>query len=157
MLKEAGMTMEQSVSIGMMISLGGTVGALFFGLLASYWSPKKVSVIFTILSALVVVCFILSSSILWLAMILGILVGALINGCISGLYTLNPSVYAAEIRSTGVGTAIGVGRIGAILAPTIAGILLDQGWNKQSLYIGVAIVLLLSTLALSYLKTYQKD
>src|SRR5699024_7971604 len=99
----------------------------------SYWSPKKVSVIFTILSALVVVCFILSSSILWLAMILGILVGALINGCISGLYTLNPSVYAAEIRSTGVGTAIGVGRIGAILAPTIAGILLDQGWDKQSL------------------------
>ena len=90
-------------------------------------------------------------------MILGILVGALINGCISGLYTLNPSVYAAEIRSTGVGTAIGVGRIGAILAPTIAGILLDQGWDKQSLYIGVAVVLLLSTLALSYLKTYQKD
>ncbi len=41
LLKEAGMTMEQSVSIGMMISLGGTVGALFFGLLASYWSPKK--------------------------------------------------------------------------------------------------------------------
>lgn len=157
LLKEAGMTMEQSVSIGMMISLGGTVGALFFGLLASYWSPKKVSVIFTILSALVVVCFILSSSILWLAMILGILVGALINGCISGLYTLNPSVYAAEIRSTGVGTAIGVGRIGAILAPTIAGILLDQGWDKQSLYIGVAVVLLLSTLALSYLKTYQKN
>ncbi|HJF74886.1 MAG TPA: MFS transporter [Gallibacterium anatis] len=157
LLKEAGMTMEQSVSIGMMISLGGTVGALFFGLLASYWSPKKVSVIFTILSALVVVCFILSSSILWLAMILGILVGALINGCISGLYTLNPSIYAAEIRSTGVGTAIGVGRIGAILAPTIAGILLDQGWDKQSLYIGVAVVLLLSTLALSYLKTYQKD
>ncbi|MGY6773067.1 MFS transporter [Gallibacterium sp. ZY190522] len=157
LLKEAGMTMEQSVSIGMMISLGGTVGALFFGLLASYWSPKKVSVIFTILSALVVVCFILSASILWLAMILGILVGALINGCISGLYTLNPSVYAAEIRSTSVGTAIGVGRIGAILAPTIAGILLDQGWDKQSLYIGVAVVLLLSTLALSYLKTYQKD
>ncbi len=88
-------------------------------------------------------------------MILGILVGALINGCISGLYTLNPSVYAAEIRSTGVGTAIGIGRIGAILAPTIAGILLDQGWDKQSLYIGVAVVLL-STLALSYLKTYQK-
>ncbi len=157
LLKEAGMTVEQSVSIGMMISLGGTVGALLYGLLATYWRAKSVLLFFTVVAAGVVVLFILSSTVLWLAMVLGILVGALINGCISGLYTLNPSVYAADIRSTGVGTAIGVGRIGAILAPTIAGLLLDQGWDKQDLYIGVAIVLLISTVALTYLKSYQGD
>lgn len=156
LLKEAGMTVEQSVSIGMMISLGGTVGALLYGLLATYWRAKSVLLFFTVVAAGVVVLFILSSTVLWLAMVLGILVGALINGCISGLYTLNPSVYAADIRSTGVGTAIGVGRIGAILAPTIAGLLLDQGWDKQDLYIGVAIVLLISTVALTYLKSHQE-
>lgn len=157
LLKEAGMTVEQSVSIGMMISLGGTVGALLYGLLATYWRAKSVLLFFTVVAAGVVVLFILSSTVLWLAMVLGILVGALINGCISGLYTLNPSVYAADIRSTGVGTAIGVGRIGAILAPTIAGLLLDQGWDKQSLYIGVSIVLLISTVALFYLKSHQEN
>ncbi|OBX09919.1 MFS transporter [Gallibacterium salpingitidis] len=157
LLKEAGMTVEQSVSIGMMISLGGTVGALCYGFLASLFRAKSILLLFTVISAIVVVCFILSSTTLWLAMILGILVGALINGCISGLYTLNPSVYAADIRSTGVGAAIGVGRIGAILAPTVAGILLDQGWDKQNLYIGVAFVLLISTVALVYLKSYQGD
>lgn len=156
LLKEAGMTVEQSVSIGMMISLGGTVGALLYGLLATYWRAKSVLLFFTVVAAGVVVLFILSSTVLWLAMVLGILVGALINGCISGLYTLNPSVYAADIRSTGVGTAIGVGRIGAILAPTIAGLLLDQGWDKQDLYIGVAVVLLISTVALTYLKSHQE-
>ncbi|MFC0323085.1 MFS transporter [Gallibacterium melopsittaci] len=156
LLKEAGMTVEQSVSIGMMISLGGTAGALLYGFIATYWRAKSVLLFFTVAAACIVVLFILSSSVLWLAMVLGILVGALINGCISGLYTLNPSVYAADIRSTGVGTAIGVGRIGAILAPTIAGILLDQGWDKQSLYIGVAIVLLISTVALFYLKSHQE-
>ena len=62
------------------------------------------------------------------------------NGCISGLYTLNPLTYDADIRSTGVGWSIGIGRIGAILAPTIAGQLLDMGWDKQSLYVGVGFV-----------------
>ncbi|MFC0308966.1 MFS transporter [Gallibacterium trehalosifermentans] len=157
LLKEAGMTVEQSVSIGMMISLGGTAGALLYGFIATYWRAKSVLLFFTVAAAFAVVLFILSSAVLWLAMLLAILVGALINGCISGLYTLNPSVYAADIRSTGVGTAIGVGRIGAILAPTIAGILLDQGWDKQSLYIGVAAVLLISTLALFYLKSHQES
>ena len=75
------------------------------------------------------------------------------NGCISGLYTLNPLAYDADIRSTGVGWSIGIGRIGAILAPTIAGRLLDMGWDKQSLYVGVGFVMLISTVAIFFLKS----
>lgn len=152
LLKEAGMTTEQSVTIGMMISLGGTCGALFYGLLASYWSARNVLIFFTIIAAISVIAFILSSTVLWLAMVLGVIVGALINGCISGLYTLNPSIYASDIRGTGVGWSIGIGRIGAILAPMIAGVLLDNGWEKQNLYIGAAFVLLIATFVLILLK-----
>ena len=152
LLKEAGMTNEQSVSVGMMISLGGTCGSLFYGLLASRWSARRVLMLFTVLSAIFAVIFIKFASILWLAMLFGVLVGALMNGCISGLYTLNPAIYAADIRSTGVGWSIGIGRIGSILAPIAAGKLLDLGWDKSSLYEGAAIVLLVSTLALALLK-----
>lgn len=152
LLKEAGMTTEQSVSVGMMISLGGTCGALIYGLLASRWTARSVLILFTVLSSAAVMLFIWSSSILWLAMVFGVLVGALMNGCISGLYTLNPLTYDADIRSTGVGFSIGVGRVGAILAPIIAGQLLDNGWDKQSLYIGVGFILLISTVALLLLK-----
>ena len=152
LLKEAGMTTEQSVSVGMMISLGGTCGALIYGLLASRWTARGVLILFTVLSSAATIIFILSSSVLWIAMVFGILVGALMNGCISGLYTLNPLTYDADIRSTGVGWSIGIGRIGAILAPTIAGQLLDMGWDKQSLYVGVGFVMLLSTVAIFFLK-----
>lgn len=152
LLKEAGMTTEQSVSVGMMISLGGTCGALIYGLLASRWTARAVLILFTVLSSAAVMLFIWSSSILWLAMVFGVLVGALMNGCISGLYTLNPLTYDADIRSTGVGFSIGVGRVGAILAPIIAGQLLDNGWDKQSLYVGVGFILLISTVALLLLK-----
>ena len=153
LLKEAGMTTEQSVSVGMMISLGGTCGALFYGLLASRWTARGVLILFTVLSSAAIITFILSSSVLWIAMVFGILVGTLMNGCISGLYTLNPLTYDADIRSTGVGWSIGIGRIGAILAPTIAGQLLDMGWDKQSLYIGVGFIMLISTVAIFFLKS----
>ena len=153
LLKEAGMTTEQSVSVGMMISLGGTCGALIYGLLASRWTARGVLILFTVLSSAATIIFILSSSVLWIAMVFGIFVGALMNGCISGLYTLNPLTYDADIRSTGVGWSIGIGRIGAILAPTIAGQLLDMGWDKQSLYVGVGFVMLISTVAIFFLKS----
>lgn len=58
-------------------------------------------ILFTVLSSAAIITFILSSSVLWIAMVFGILVGALMNGCISGLYTLNPLTYDADIRSTG--------------------------------------------------------
>ena len=86
LLKEAGMTTEQSVSVGMMISLEA-LGALIYGLLVSRWTARGVLILFTVLSSAAIITFILSSSVLWIAMISGILVGALMNGCISGLYT----------------------------------------------------------------------
>lgn len=153
LLKEAGMSVEQSVSVGIMISLGGTCGSLVYGLLASKWGARQVLILFTLGAALMSLVFILSANMLVAAMFFGVLIGALMNGCISGLYTLNPSIYAADIRSTGVGWSIGVGRIGAILAPTMAGLLLDQGWEKQDLYIGVALVMLIATLSLLFLRS----
>lgn len=157
LLKEAGMSVEESINVGIMISLGGAGGSLIYGLVASRWSAKSVLMLFTVLSAVAIVMFILSTNTLGVAMILGVVVGALLNGCISGLYTINPATYEADIRNTGVGWAIGMGRAGSILAPTVAGILLDGGMEKQTLYISVAGVMLFSTLVLAFKKTTQES
>lgn len=154
LLKEAGMTMEESINVGMMISLGGAVGSLVYGLIASRWSARSVLMLFTVASSIAIVVFILSSANLAIAMVLGVVVGALINGCISGLYTINPATYDADIRNTGVGWAIGAGRAGSVLAPTVAGMLLDSGWEKQTLYIAVAGVMLIATVALAFKKSH---
>ena len=154
LLKEAGMTVEESINVGMMISLGGAAGSLLYGLIASRWAARNVLILFTVKSALAIVLFILLSHNLAVAMVLGVVVGALINGCISGLYTINPATYDADIRNTGVGWAIGAGRAGSVLAPTVAGMLLDAGWEKQSLYIAVAGVMLIATIALAFKKSH---
>ncbi|MFC4224759.1 MFS transporter [Lysinibacter cavernae] len=147
LLQTAGMTADQSVIGGMALTLGGTFGALLYGALTTKWNSKTVMLIFVVLSAVSMALFIWSVGILALAFILGALVGMLINGCVAGLYTLTPGLYPAQIRSTGSGWAIGVGRVGAILAPMLAGNLLDAGWTAEMLYLGVGAVVLLAAAA----------
>lgn len=150
LLEEAGMPKTQSQTVGMAISVGGTIGSLIFGFLVSRWAAKNILQLFSILAASAVIAFVFSGT-LGLAIALAILVGGLINGCITGLYTINPTLYAPDFRSTGVGTAIGVGRLGSIVSPTLAGILLDAGWKKNELYLGAAVVLLIATFTVHFL------
>ncbi len=141
----------------MMLTLGGTVGSILFGLLASRWTTRAVLITFTLSSALAMAIFIVSISTLTVAFALGIVIGGLINGCIAGLYTLAPSLYAPTVRTTGVGAAIGVGRAGAILAPTAVGVLLDSGWTPEQLYFAVAGVVVLAAVALFAMKPARAE
>ena len=56
-----------------------------------------------------------------------------------GLYAVTPLLYPAAIRTTGMGWAIGIGRLGAILAPLTAGLLVDAGWATAQLYYVFAV------------------
>lgn len=79
---------------------------------------------------------------------MGLLIGLFSNGCVAGLYALSPLLYGASIRATGVGWAIGIGRGGAILSPTVAGLMLDGGWQPLELYGWFALVFVVAALFL---------
>ncbi|MFD7076853.1 MFS transporter [Nocardioides sp. NPDC059952] len=153
LLVTSGMSEADAVTAGMMLALGGTAGSVLYGLIASRLDSRLVLIGFTVLSALAMVVFITSTALLSVALIIGVVVGALINGCIAGLYTITPAVYGTEIRSTGMGWAIGIGRIGAILSPMLAGRLLDASWTPVNLYVGAAVVVAISAVALLFLRT----
>jgi len=51
------------------------------------------------------------------------LVGVFVNGGFNGFWGFAASLYPAEIRGTGIGWALGVGRIGAVLGPIVGGFL----------------------------------
>lgn len=155
LLVTAGMTESQGITGGLMLTLGGIFGAVLYGVLATKWNSKIVLVGFTVLSAIMMVVFISSASVFMLAFGAGILVGMLINGCIAGLYTLAPSLYPASVRSTGVGWGIGIGRIGAIIAPLITGALLDVSWSAVQLYLAVGVVVLISAVAVGMIRSKE--
>lgn len=154
LLVESGMTEQQGIVGGLMLTMGGTFGSLIYGVLTIRRNARNTLVVFTILAAVLLVAFITTTSIPALAFLSGVVVGMLINGCVAGLYTVAPQTYAPEVRATGVGWGIGIGRVGAILAPILVGTLLDGGWSPTQLYIGVAVVVALAAFAASRLKPH---
>lgn len=156
LLVNAGMTTDQGVTVGIALALGGAIGSVLYGALAAKYAKEKLLLFFLIVAAASVVVFVLSSGVLALAFGLGGLVGLLVNGCVAGLYTVAPALYGASVRATGVGMALGIGRAGAILAPILAGVLVDAGWTNVQLYLLVAAVLIIAAIAVAFIKP-QRD
>lgn len=148
LLTAAGLTAQQGITGGVLLSFGGIFGAALVGALSARVPLPRVLQGFMLVTAVLLVLFLGSASSLAAALGLGLLIGVFVNGCIAGLYALSPQVYPADVRATGVGWAIGVGRLGAILSPTVAGLLLDGGWQPLHLYGVFAVVFVAAALVL---------
>ncbi|MCY1514057.1 4-hydroxybenzoate transporter PcaK [compost metagenome] len=148
LLVAAGLSTEQGITGGVLLSIGGIFGAALVGALSARLRLAWVLQGFMLVTALLLVLFLGSASSLAAALGLGLLIGLFANGCIAGLYALSPQAYPAGIRATGVGWAIGVGRLGAIISPTAAGLLLDGGWQPLHLYGLFAVVFIAAAVVL---------
>ncbi|KAA9157029.1 aromatic acid/H+ symport family MFS transporter, partial [Delftia sp. BR1] len=139
LLAASGLTPEQGVTGGVLLSLGGILGATLLGLLAARYPVHRALAGFMLATA-VLLCFIVSNpGSLLLSYALAFLIGVFVNGCVAGLYAIAPMVYGGEVRVTGVGWGIGIGRIGAIVSPMVAGSLLDAAWSPSQLYVGYGL------------------
>ncbi|GAA2935580.1 MFS transporter [Streptomyces enissocaesilis] len=140
LLVEAGLSGTQGLTGGTLLNLGGIFGAAGLGALAARFALRSVLMVYLITTAVMLSAFIASTSSLGAAFALGAVIGLFANGSVAGLYALTPATYGTGIRATGLGSALAVGRIGAILAPTVAGGLLDSGWTPESLYLSVGVI-----------------
>jgi len=64
------------------------------------------------------------------------------------LNALGAIFYPVTIRSTGVGWALGVGRVGSIVGPVLAGSLLSLGWHPREILLAGTVPALCATLAI---------
>jgi MFS transporter, AAHS family, vanillate permease len=142
LLVDAGLKAEQGISGGVLLNLGGIAGALGLGLLAARVGPFRIVALTMGAGAVSVALFGLFAHGLALAMTLALVVGYLIFGSLVGLYSIMPSVYPAEVRNTGAGLSVGIGRVGAIASPYVAGLLLEGKWSGSSIYVVFAMPLL---------------
>lgn len=142
LLVDAGLRAEQGISGGVLLNLGGIAGALGLGLLAARVGPFLIVALTMAAGAGALALFGLFAHGIVLAMTLALVVGYLIFGSMVGLYSIMPSVYPTEVRNTGSGLSVGMGRIGAIASPFVAGLLLESGWSGSSTYVLFALPLL---------------
>jgi MFS transporter, AAHS family, 4-hydroxybenzoate transporter len=75
--------------------------------------------------------------------------GFCVVGAQIGANALAATFYPTFIRSTGVGWALGIGRIGSIIGPVVGGILLSLRWETASIFFVGAVPVLIAAAAAS--------
>lgn len=118
----------------------------------TFTALAKVLAAYLLINALLMGVFAWSLGQLHIGFGLVLLIGIFVNGCVAGLYALTPTLYATEQRVTGLGWGIGIGRMGAILSPLVAGKLIDADWQPADLYPLFAVAFILAALAVSLMK-----
>ena len=79
-------------------------------------------------------------------MLAGICLSFFMNGTYAGVYAYTPEIFPTEVRATGMGTASSIGRIGAILSPTLVGWLYPH-FGFAGVFGTTTVVLLIGALA----------
>ncbi len=139
----AGLPLELAIYAGTVFNTGAVFGILVQGYLSTKFGLTKVVGNLLILSMLFLVGFGLLKGSAVLLVIL-FLLGFGVQGGFVGLYAIAASLYTTQIRATGVGWSIGLGRIGGIIGPVVGGILVAagftmvEGFSSFALPIGLA-------------------
>jgi AAHS family 3-hydroxyphenylpropionic acid transporter len=82
------------------------------------------------------------------------LAGFCLLGANYAMYGVAPSHYPTHIRGTGSGAAIGVGRIGSVIGPLLAGVLLARGLEPAAVIRWMVPCAVVSGLAVIALRRY---
>lgn len=155
--KEAGLPFQMATYVGIALNIGAALGTISLGLVAKKLGLRKT--VFTYMLSAFVIMIIYGNVVLspYLIFALIFLIGIFVQGGFNGIYPTLARVYPTEIRSTGVGFAVGIGRFGAILGPTLFGLLSDQNLSIGALFTVFSIPLVIMGISVFSLKSNRLD
>lgn len=125
LMMNAGYGLGSSLMFLLTLNVGAIIGSIIGGKVADSYSVKKVVILLYFLSFIFIPLLGLKVD----PIILGIFValaGACTLGTMNVAHAYVSQYYPTEIRSTGMGWAFGIGRIGAVAGPTLGGILVSR-------------------------------
>lgn len=141
-----GLPLNLAIYAGAVFNLGAVFGIVSQGFFSRYLGLRKIISIYMVATAVLMASFSLFSS-SWLVLPLIGLIGFALQGGFVGLYTVATRLYPTEIRSTGVGWGIGLGRAGAIISPIIGGVLIGAGLSLGTNFLIFAVPIFLAGIA----------
>jgi len=146
-MNEAGIELATAAAITALFQLGGTAGAILLGRrFDRYLSFNVLAVIYAAACVSVVAIGTAGVGLVSLSITIFIAGFCVIGGQV-GSNALAAEFYPTAIRSTGVGWALGIGRIGSIIGPFIGGWLLLAVTDVRHVFWAAAIPPLLAAFA----------
>lgn len=135
-------------------NVGGAAGGTLLGLLSQRFGLKPLTIGVMLLSVVMVTLFGRASANLNELSLLCAGAGFCTNAAVVGLYAIFAQAFPTQVRATGTGFAIGIGRGGSVLGPIVAGFLFERGYTLPTvaLYMAMGSLCAAGVLALLRLK-----
>ncbi|KAB7670761.1 MFS transporter [Bacillus sp. B1-b2] len=146
-MQSSGYGITSSLSFSLILGVGQIGGSLLGGYLVERLGHRKVLVTMFLIGSFCFVSLSLTSNLLLLYVLI-----AIGGACTVGTQNLvNPYIsefYPREIRTTGLSMTVGIGRVGAILAPILIGMLLASNLDPKNAFMAFAIPSLIGGISL---------
>ncbi|MEC7370153.1 MAG: MFS transporter [Pseudomonadota bacterium] len=133
-------------------NLGMLTGSILFGLLSSRFATRNLMFVALVMSSIMIYVFGKGYSELDQLSAVAYIAGFFINGGVVGLYALFADHYPDNLRASGTGFSIGLGRGGAAASPIIAGILFTAGYGLSLVATFMAFGSVVAAIVLVFLK-----
>ena len=146
-IHNTGISERLAVITTALLQVGGVVGTLILARLLDRFLPYGVLAITYFLAAVFLAWIGSAGSSIGLVIPLVFATGFCVVGAQIGANALAALYYPTFIRSTGVGWALGIGRIGSIIGPVVGGILLAQHWSIPRIFLLGAVPALIAACA----------
>ena len=159
-MEAAGFPLERAILGSVLMSFGGVVGGLFIAVSIDRVGAIKALVPILAAAAMFVALVGQSTGSLVLLFAVLFLAGFTAMGSQFGLNAMTTMSYGTAARATGLGWALAVGRVGAIIGPVVVGAAISMDLKVDQLFLLGATPLLLGTagvLALAYVVRRSGD
>jgi MFS transporter, AAHS family, 4-hydroxybenzoate transporter len=152
-LHASGFTVTQAAMIASMYHAGGVVGTFGCGVLMDRFGAPAILIFAFLLAGVGFYTFAVTPVMpQWTTTLLLMATGVGVIAAQVGMLTLASMTYPVEIRSTGLGWALGVGRVGSILGPAIGGLMLSTGLDARHLYLFCIVPACVGAMAIALLR-----
>jgi AAHS family 4-hydroxybenzoate transporter-like MFS transporter len=132
-----------------LFSLGGVFGCLAQGPLMNRFGARTVLLSeLTSFAALALILANWSESYL-VVVIVSTLMGVVVQGAQAGFNVLATEIYPTHMRATGVGFAVGIGRIGSICGPLAGGLMLAMQLDVKHIFLASIVPALIAAIAVA--------
>lgn len=154
LLMEQGLQKQQAFLVMLVFQVGAVIGTLSLGYLLDrlkLW--QMAAIIYSGLFVALVLLF--TSTSIPLLILAGVMGGIFSTGGQSILYGISPIFYSGAGKVTGVGSAISLGRLGAMTGPLLTGKILALGLGTTGILMASLPAVVVSAVAVTALSRYK--
>jgi MFS transporter, AAHS family, 4-hydroxybenzoate transporter len=145
-LNDLGASVSEAAAIGSMLQVGGVVATFALGNIIDRFSFRALALLYFIAVFAVGAIGQVGHSVALVTTAIFVAGFCIVGGQIAA-NALAAGFYPTSVRASGIGWALGIGRVGSIVGPLVGGALMTMKWSTGAVFVAAAAAALCAALA----------